>query len=89
MSDFFVYQLVGDFFKMASWILGYLIVAKSMTKIYILTEIGSSLSYVILGYVCVDYFGIKGISIAFAINYFLYLIVMIYIFRNLLIGKKI
>lgn len=89
MSDLFLYQLVGDFFKMASWILGYLIVAKSMTKIYILTEIGSTLSYVILGYVCVDYFGIKGISIAFAINYFLFLIVMIYIFRNLLIGKKI
>lgn len=88
MSDFFLYQLAGDFFKMASWILGYLIVAKSMTKIYILTEIGSTLSYVILGYVCVDYFGIKGISIAFAINYFLYLIVMIYIFRYLLIGKE-
>ena len=88
MSDLFLYQLVGDFFKMASWVLAYLMLAKSMTKIYILTEIGSTLSYLILGYVCVDYFGIKGISIAFAINYFLYLIVMIYIFRYLLIGKE-
>lgn len=88
MSDLFLYQLIGDFFKMASWVLAYLMLAKSMTKIYILTEIGSTLSYLILGYVCVDYFGIKGISIAFAINYFLYLIVMIYIFRYLLIGKE-
>lgn len=86
MSDLFLYQLVGDFFKMASWILGYLIVAKSMTKIYIITEISSTLSYIILGYVCVDYFGIKGISIAFAINYFLYFITMIVLFRKLLIN---
>jgi O-antigen/teichoic acid export membrane protein len=89
MSDLFLYQLVGDFFKMASWVLAYLMLAKSMTKIYILTEIGSALSYVIIGYVSVDYFGIRGISIAFAINYFLYLILMIYIFRNILIGRKI
>lgn len=89
MSDFFLYQLIGDFFKMASWILAYLMLAKSMTKLFIITEIGSTLLYVIFGYVCVYYFGVKGISIAFAINYFLYLITMLYVFRRLLIGKKI
>ena len=89
MSDFFIYQLVGDFFKMASWILAYLMLAKSMTKLFIITEIGSTLIYVIFGYVCVYYFGIKGISIAFAISYFLYLLTMIYIFRKLIISKRI
>ncbi len=89
MSDLFFYQLLGDFFKMASWILGYLIVAKSMTKLFILTEILSTLLYIVLGYVCVNYFGIKGITIAFAISYFLYLLGMIFIFRNLLVGKDL
>ncbi len=88
MSDLFFYQLFGDFFKIASWILAYLMLAKSMTKMYIVTEVISTLSYVILGYICVHFFGIKGMSLAFAINYFIYLIYMFYIFRELLIGGK-
>lgn len=87
MEDLFLYQLLGDFFKMASWILTYLIVAKSMTKLFVITEIGFSLGYIILGYTCVHYFGIKGISIAFAINYFIYFVMMITFFRKLLFKK--
>lgn len=89
MSELFFFQLLGDFFKMASWLLAYLMLAKSMTKLFIITEIGSTLLYLILGFVCVDFFGVKGISIAFAINYFVYLLVMIYIFRSLIFGKGI
>jgi PST family polysaccharide transporter len=88
MSDLFFYQLVGDFFKIASWILAYLMVAKSMTKIYIITEISLTLSYILLGYICLFYFGIKGISIAFAISYFSYFITMIVLFRKLLINTN-
>lgn len=87
MSDLFSYQLLGDFFKMASWILGYLIVAKSMTKLYVVTEIGFTILYIFLGYSCVKYFGIKGISIAFAINYFIYFAMMVTLFRKLLFKK--
>lgn len=84
MSDLFFYQLLGDFFKMGSWILGYLLLAKSMTKLFIITEILFSLLYITLGFVCVEYFGLVGVTIAFAINYFFYLICMIIIFRKLL-----
>jgi O-antigen/teichoic acid export membrane protein len=87
MEDLFFYQLLGDFFKMASWILAYLIVAKSMTKLFVIMEIGFSLGYIILGYTCVHYFGIKGISIAFAIKYFIYFVIMIIFFRKLLFKK--
>lgn len=84
MADLFFFQLLGDFFKMASWILAFLMLAKSMTKIYIITEILFSCLYLFLGYVCVKFFGVKGISIAFAINYFLYMITMIMVFKKLL-----
>ena len=80
MSDLFFFQLLGDFFKMGSWILAYLMLAKSMTKIFIITEIVFSGLYVVLGYVCVNYFGIEGIAIAFAINYLLYWLLMTTIF---------
>ncbi len=84
MSDLFFYQLLGDFFKMSSWILGYLLLAKSMTKLFIITEIIFSFLYVVFGFLFVEYFGIVGITIAFAVNYFLYLLCMIIVFRKLL-----
>lgn len=88
MSELFFFQLLGDFFKMATWILGYLILAKSMTKVYIITEIGSTVLYLLLGYLCINYFDLKGVSIAFAIIYFLNLLVMIFLFRKLLFNKN-
>ena len=87
MSNLFLFQLVGDFFKMAAWILAFLMLAKSMTKIFIITEIGFTLLYLLLCYWCVNHFGLKGMSIAFAINYFIYFITMGIIFRRLLFKK--
>lgn len=84
MSGLFIFQLIGDFFKMAAWILGYLMLAKAMTKAYIITETIFSISNVLLGYLCIHLFKLNGITIAFAINYFIYLIIMVVIFRKLL-----
>lgn len=88
MSNLFFFQLVGDFFKMASWILAYLMLAKSMTKLYIVTEVLFAVIYVGLGFLCVKFFNITGLSIAFAITYFIYLLVMLCIFRNILFKKN-
>jgi len=84
MTQLFAFQLIGDFFKMAAWILAYLMLAKAMTKAFIITEVVFSVSYVLLGYVCIHLFNLNGITIAFAINYFIYLIIMIALFRKLL-----
>ncbi|WP_316817966.1 O-antigen translocase [Pedobacter nyackensis] len=84
MENLFLWQLAGDFFKIASWILAYLMLAKAMTKMYIICEIGFSVLYVVLGYVLVDHFHLKGITIAFALNYFIFLMIMIFTFRRIL-----
>jgi PST family polysaccharide transporter len=84
MNELFAFQLIGDFFKMAAWVLAYLMLAKAMTKAFIITEITFSISYILLGYVCIHLFKLNGITIAFAINYFIYLIVMAITFRKLL-----
>ena len=86
MESLFLFQLIGDFFKIAAWMLGYLIVAKAMTKIYIISEILFGISYVLLGYIFVHFFKLNGISIAFAANYFIYLLVVLFIFRKLIFG---
>lgn len=88
MESLFFYQLLGDFFKMAAWILAYLMLAKAMTKTYIITEIFFSITYVVLGYLCINLFGSEGITIAFAINYLGYLLVMIIVFRKLIFNTR-
>jgi PST family polysaccharide transporter len=89
MEKLFVWQLAGDFFKLAAWVLAYLMLAKSMTKVYIVTEIVFSLIYVALGHLFVANYGLIGISIAFLLTYSLYLFAMIFIFRDLLFRRKI
>lgn len=82
MMELFAWQLIGDVIKIASWLLAYLMLAKAMTKIFIYTEIGFSILFVILSIYFINTFGLIGITYAFSLNYFLYLIVMIFIFKK-------
>ena len=89
MEELFLYQLVGDFFKMSAWTLAYLMLAKAMTKLYIVTEILFSFSYVLISLFCISYFGLKGISIGFAINYIGYFVLLMLMFRKLIFTSNL
>lgn len=89
MQQMFFWQLVGDFFKLTSWILAYLMLAKAMTKTYVVTEVVFSATYVLFGHVFVMYYGLQGIVIAFAVNSFIYLVTMVFIFRKLLFNPQV
>lgn len=84
MSNLFLWQLIGDFFKISSWLLAFLMVAKTMTRMFIFSEIVFSLLFVGLGYFFVTYNGIVGLTQAYSVTYFFYMICMVFIFRKLL-----
>ena len=88
MENLFFFQLLGDLFKMLAWILSYLMLAKSMTKEYIITEIFFGVSYVFMCIILTNSLGLKGIVVAFAINYFMYMLCMLFLFRRLLFFKN-
>lgn len=88
MRNLFLWQLLGDFFKIMSWILAFIMVAKSMTKIFIATEIIFSLTLVLFSYFFVNLNGIIGATQAYCLNYFLYFVVMLFIFRGLIFTKN-
>ena len=88
MENLFVWQLAGDFFKISSWLLAFLMVAKAMTRWYIATEVGFSLLFVGLGFLFMQMNGVIGITQAYLVNYILYMTMMAYIFRNLLLHGK-
>lgn len=88
MRNLFFYQLVGDFFKMASWTLAFLMIAKAMTKTFIITEIMFSLTFYSLTIWLTDLNGLIGVTQAYAINYIIYLIMMIIIFSKVIFINK-
>ena len=77
MAPLFKYQLLGDFFKIGSWLVAYIMVAKALTKSYIFSEIFFSITYVILSFFMIDNYGLIGATYAFCINYALYWLIII------------
>ena len=88
MQNLFAYQLLGDILKILGWVLGYLLLAKAMTKIYIIMELVNFVLLILFSYFLVKSYGSVGATLAFAIVYLIYLLVLCYVFRNLLFNKK-
>lgn len=83
METLFLWQIIGDSLKIGSWILAYLMLSKKMTKLFIITEIVFSVSYVILTLIFTYLYGFEGTSISYMVNYGVYWIVIgFYIFKK-------
>ena len=82
VADLFLWQLIGDAFKVASLILGYQFYAKKLTSAFIITELFSLAIMFAFSYFFVLSYGLVGVVIAHAITYFIYLIVLILYFRK-------
>ena len=82
MLSLFKWQLMGDFLKVASFLIGYVTLAKAMTKTYIALEICGSISLVLLSVFFMSEFGLVGVTYAHCINYFIYLVVISIIYSR-------
>jgi PST family polysaccharide transporter len=82
MKPLFTFQLLGDFIKISSWLLGFLMWAKAMIRPFLITEIVFSTTYVLLSIFFIDNYGLIGATFAFALNYTLYLITMLFVMKK-------
>ena len=85
MLPLFKFQLLGDFFKIGSWLLGFVMISKALTKTFIITEILFSTSFIILSYVLMDKFGLIGTTYAFCINYGFYWITLWFLMKKYIV----
>lgn len=85
VSNLFLWQLIGDFFKASSLILGFQFFAKKMTKAFIFTEILSLTILYFSSIYCVNIFKTEGVVIAHAFTYGMYLLVLGIYFRKSLV----
>ena len=76
MEVLFTWQLIGDVFKIASWLLGFILVAKALFSLFIVSEMLFAFLFFLLVYYLTPLFGIEATSIAHAVNYFLHFVFM-------------
>jgi PST family polysaccharide transporter len=73
------FQLLGDIVKVSACLLSYFMLAKAMTKTFILTEIFSAINITWLSISLSKYYGFVGLSYAYLINSVIYLLIMIFV----------
>jgi len=86
MLSLFKWQLIGNVFKTLGWLLAFIMLAKTMTRTYIFTEIIFSLCFVVLSVLLVSNYGVVGVTYAYALNYVIYLFSMIFVMRKYFIS---
>lgn len=84
MEKLFGWQLAGDLIKICSWMLSFLMVAKAKTTLFISTEIFFNITYLGLSFIFLQFNGVVGLTQGYLCNYIIYLIAMIFFFRNII-----
>ena len=82
MRELFPWQLAGDVIKIGSWILAYIMLGRAMVKVFVMTEVAFSISFVVLSWLLVGKFGLIGVPMAYAINYCCYWVGMWYLVKR-------
>lgn len=82
MRELFPWQLAGDVVKIGSWILAYIMLGRSMVRLFVITEIAFSVFFILLSLLLVGIVGLVGVSIAYAINYTIYWVCMAFLVRT-------
>jgi len=77
LIDILVYQLCGDVMRTIAWMFSFYLLSKSLTRQFIIIEILINITYVAFSYFLIESIGAKGVTIAYFINNFLYLVILV------------
>ncbi len=80
MRSLFVYQLTGDVLFIAAKLLEFVLIAKAMTKEFIVLNISFSITFALLSLKLINDMGTEGVTIAYAINQLGYFLVLTLLF---------
>jgi len=84
IGNYLIFMFIGDFFKISSWILAFLFIAKVKTKTFIFSEIFFSIILLVGTYILSPHFHIMGYVYSYILCYFLYFIFCFYYFKKLI-----
>lgn len=76
--DLFLVQLCGDVVKILSWLFAYALISRGETKLFIASEAISAITFILLAFFCIKFYGVQGANIAYLANYVIYFILIYY-----------
>lgn len=79
MAPLFKWQLLGDFVRLASLVLGYQFLAKRLVRNFIFTEILSLGLFYAFSYYLTGIYGVEGVVMAHFFRYLIYFVVVLYL----------
>lgn len=82
-ADYLFYQLVGDFFRAGGFSLALVLIARRETKKFLSVEIGSEIFLAVGSMVLMKFLEFNGPMAAYALENFLYFLVMFVVVRSL------
>lgn len=88
VKDLFLWQISGDILKGFSLILGYNLIAKKHTVVFVLTELISMAIMYFASFYLISVFGIKGVVMAHCATYVVYLITLVIYFRRVIFNRN-
>lgn len=77
------WQLLGDILKIASWPLGFLLLAREAKKAFFLTELVWNSSFLLLSVVLISPLGLKGLGLAYGCSYAFYFVSVVWFSKAL------
>lgn len=82
MRDLFAWQLTGDVIKIGAFVLAYIMLGRAMVKIYVVTEVTFCGLFYLLTWLFVNIWDLQGVAMAYAVNYAMYWVCMIFLVRS-------
>ena len=77
-AEYVRYQLTGDLFKIMSYVIGFLIVAKAKTKLYIMAELAQTAFYLGVATWLIKVGGVSKVFPAYAVSNFMYFCICLF-----------
>jgi PST family polysaccharide transporter len=82
MQELMAWQLAGDTIKIGAWVLSFALAGRAMVKAFIITEVLFSATYFLWTLLLTHHFGLKGVVMAYAINYACYWLCLGYLINK-------
>lgn len=78
VGDYLFVQMAGDYFRIMGWVIGFVVVAKAATKLYILGELFQGVSFVLFTYLMLASLQqLGGVVYAYVITCFVYFVISV------------
>ena len=87
MTELFLWQLVGDFVRVAAIVMTYQLHAKKMIWKFILSDLFLAGMTYLSSVFLISKIGLEGVTIAYAVTWTLYGLVILFIFRKVFLSK--